>query len=158
MKKVIITGATKITPSGVFRDGLINVKSITIKGLDTMQISDGSHTMNELYDHRIELFIALCRFVQRENEMILEHDKFIKGFGYKKEDIKNCVWRSKLHSDGSSYDDWFILGIGKEEGLQATYHLPIERWKETDFAETLDRAPEWDGHTPADVLERLRKL
>jgi hypothetical protein len=68
------------------------------------------------------------------------------------------VWRSKLHSDGSSFDGWFILGIGKEKGKQITYHLPTVRWDEVSFAETLEKAPEWDGHTPDDVLERLKAL
>lgn len=134
MKKIIITGAVKITPNGMFRDGRINIKSLTIKGLDTMEVSDGSHTMNELYDHRITLFIALCKFIDRK------------------------VWRSELHHDGKGYEGWFILGIDKEVGKQITYHLPMSRWEETSFAETLDRAPEWDGHTPADVLERLKNL
>jgi hypothetical protein len=50
------------------------------------------------------------------------------------------------------------MGIGKEKGKQISYHLPLSRWDETYFAETLDKAPEWDGHTSADVLERLKTL
>jgi len=50
------------------------------------------------------------------------------------------------------------MGLTAADGKQITYHLPIERWDETWFAETLDLAPEWDGHTPADVLERLKHL
>lgn len=65
-------------------------------------------------------------------------------------------WRSRLHHDGSAFDGWFIIGIGKEKGEQITYHLPERMWSDCDWAETLDRAPEWDGHTSADVLERLR--
>ena len=68
------------------------------------------------------------------------------------------VWRSKLHADGTMYDDMFIMGIGKEPGSMVTYHLDMDRWEETNFAETLDKAPEWDGHTSADVLERLKLL
>ena len=51
-----------------------------------------------------------------------------------------------------------MMGIDKKPGKQITYHLPIAYWDETEFAETLDLAPEWDGHTSDDVLERLRKL
>ena len=117
--------------------------------IDTGKISDGYHTFDELYDHRITLFIALCRRVQ--------------GFKYHGDqrnamgDEKN-VWRSNLHSDGTMYDGQFILGIGKEAGKQITYHLPLSRWEETDFAETLERGPEFDGHTSDDVLERLKTL
>jgi hypothetical protein len=98
---------------------------------------DGYHTFKELYDHRITLFITLCKLLDRETW---------EG------------WRSKLHSDGTSFDGWFILGIGKSAGKQITYHLPMIRWDETEFAETLDRAPEFDGHTSEDVLKRLATL
>ena len=110
---------------------------------DVGEISDGYHTFNELYDHRITLYIALCKAIHLSCEN--------NGFN-------NIVWRSKKHSDGSMMDGWFIMGIGKKAGEQVTYHLPLDRWKETDFAETLDKAPEYDGHTPADTLERLKKL
>jgi hypothetical protein len=111
-----------------------------IKKLDsTNDISDGYHTFGELYEHRITLFITLCE--QRVYYTSWED-----------------VWRSKLHSDGTSFDGWFVLGIGKEKGEQITYHLPISKWDETDFAETLEKAHEFDGHTSEDVLGRLKKL
>ena len=88
---------------------------------DTGSISDGYHTFNELYDHRITLFIALCSFVATYD------------------DIRQ-VWRSKLHSDGTSLDGWFVMGINKALGNQITYHLPLERWTETDFVPDLERA------------------
>lgn len=50
------------------------------------------------------------------------------------------------------------MGIGSVKGEQITYHIPIERWKETDFARTINQAPEFDGHTSEDVLERLKDL
>ena len=31
-------------------------------------------------------------------------------------------------------------------------------WGDTDFAEYLERAPEFDGHTAEDVLERIKYL
>jgi hypothetical protein len=39
-----------------------------------------------------------------------------------------------------------------------TYHLPLVEWDNTSFAQTLERAPEYDGHTPNDVLERIKAL
>jgi len=102
--------------------------------LPTGQISDGYHTFDELYEHRITLFIALC-----------EH-------------VTNDVWRSKFHADGTGYDGWFIMGINKAPGAQISYHLPNTKWDATAFAETLNRAPEWDGHTSVDVLKRLGSL
>jgi|SRR6476646_2606592 len=112
--------------------------------MDTNRISDGYHTFGELYDHRIELYIALARF------MALYYEK--------NDDSREVVWRSKVHSDGTSWDGWFVLGIGIEYGEQITYHLPASKWDLCDFAKELDKAPEFDGHTSEDVLERLKYL
>lgn len=103
---------------------------------------DGYHTFDELYEHRITLFIVLCKKYNMPQNPPFD---------------RRC-WRSKLHSDGTSFDGWFILGINKEKGKQITYHLPISKWEETNFAKTLEKAPEFDGHTPQDVLNRLKSL
>lgn len=111
-------------------------------------VSDGYHTIAELYDHRITLYIALAR-----------HYKPKWQFPESNNDQEFVVWRSKFHSDGNpAYEGWFIMGIGHKKGEQVTYHIPNSRWDDTSFAETLDKAPEWDGHTSADVLERLKTL
>lgn len=116
---------------------------------DTGKLSDGYHTFDELYDHRITLFVALCRLYDaKESQSVWKTTEGPKFY----------VWRSRLHSDGTGYPGWFVLGIMPEDGKQITYHLPDERWAETDFARTLEQSPEFDGHTPADVLERLKKL
>ena len=117
-----------------------------------LEVSDGYHTFDELYDHRITLYIALCRTIKQISDLSLE-------MGSKPLTIP--VWRSKKHSNGEvcfGTGTQFILGIGAGKGDQITYHIPIDRWDETDFAETLDQAPEWDGHTSAEVLERLKNL
>ncbi len=124
-------------------------RRLVIVGDESVEVSDGYHTMTELYEHRITLFIALCHQIYRLSE-------FTEYF--KEHRNKVCIWRSKLHSDGTSFDGWFVLGIGKEKGEQMTYHLPHVKWDEVSFAETLDNAPEFDGHTPSDVLERLKTL
>jgi hypothetical protein len=103
---------------------------------------DGYHTFDELYDHRISLFISLCK-----------QQKKTEPPGWCSQ-----VWRSKLHSDGKGYDGWYIMGIGKAAGVQISYHLPLSTWEQTSFAETLETAPEWDGHSPDDVLQRLKLL
>lgn len=113
--------------------------------LDTNLISDGYHTFGELYEHRITLFITLCRTL-RQVGMLLDSEAAIK------------VWRSKLHHDETAYDGWFIMGINLDKGNQISYHLPESKWQETNFCVTLTKAPEWDGHTSADVLERLKSL
>jgi len=100
------------------------------------KISDGYHTFDELYEHRITLYIALCKSLRMEED----------------------VWKSKQHLDGTRIEGWFILGINKEEGKQITYHLPLSKWDECDFAKTLATAPNFDGHNLIDVLERLKNL
>jgi len=109
--------------------------------VDTNLISDGYHTFGELYEHRITLFLALGRVLNERRE----------------EDESCITWKSVSHSDGSIWGGWFIAGIGLEKGKQITYHLPMSKWDECDFDE-LGKAPEFDGHTSADVLYRLKQL
>lgn len=90
---------------------------------------DGYHTFNELYVHRHLLFLNLVKY------------------------NKNISWKSLYHSDGTMFDDMFIAGIKFDNGL-ITYHLPMKYWKLCDCFD-LTNAPEWDGHTPQDVCDRL---
>ena len=102
------------------------------------EISDGYHTFNELYEHRRVLFKALGAMAS-----LLLFD----------------FWVSKLHSDGTMFDGYFITGIRLPYGM-VTYHYPIKYY--TDFvvagAFELDKAPEHDGHTSQDVIERLNSI
>lgn len=103
---------------------------VTITG--EFQVSDGHHMMDELYEHRHALWITVCRL--------------------------HGAWRALRHSDGTCFDGWFVLGISYSQGTQITYHLPLRFWDDTEFAATLDNAPLYDGHTPGDVIERLKTL
>lgn len=115
-----------------------------IKDGDNNIISDVYHTYGELHQHRIALFIALCK-------VLIEYTggKYSGSWD---------IWKSKKHHDGTEFDGWFIAGIGIEKGDQISYHLPVSKWDETDFIKELDKAPEWDGHTSADVLKRISEL
>lgn len=145
-KKVIITGNKSHTSVQVSDNYARDEKIVVVEGFDLVA-SDGYHTFDELYDHRITIYIALCRFVQSNFDKMTEDD-----------DEDRPVWRSQFHSDGSQYENWFTLGMFEKTGEQITYHIPMNRWGETDFAETLDKAPEWDEHTSQDVLDRIKKL
>ena len=115
------------------------------KGLiEPKNISDGYHTFDELYKHRAILFITLCKELESNPSY--------------QEGQKSNVWKSKKHSDNTDFKGWFIMGIGKEKGEQITYHLPNEYWDKVNFAQELDKSPEFDGHTSNDVLTRLLKL
>lgn len=110
----------------------------------TGSISDGYHTFDEIYDHRVTLWIALCRMADRG--------------------LFGIPWRSKMHSDGSSFEGQFVLGMGEDPGEQITYHLPLSRWDECGFARICElgsgynEIPKFDGHTSADVLQRIKNL
>lgn len=125
---------------------IANLKEVIDEG---WEVSDGYHTFTELYAHRIGLYIQLCKSIEAEDESA-------RSYGGLKRPPR--VWKSLLHSDGTAWQGWFILGINKEEGQQITYHLPLEYWDDTEFAENLPAAPKWDGHTPADVITRLKTL
>ena len=96
------------------------------------EVSDGYHTFNELYLHRYTLFAVLCNTYRSD------------------------AWKSMRHADGSMYDDYFIAGIQTPAGM-VTYHIELLHWDLFDVPE-LERAPEYDGHTSADVLDRLPSL
>lgn len=98
---------------------------------DMGEVSDGYHTFNELYEHRTTLF-----------SIILNQNKD-KG------------WKSKLHDDGTMFDNYFIAGITTPEG-EYTYHQSMDWWDKFDVEER-ERAPAWDGHKPEDIT-RLYSL
>lgn len=163
MTKITITGADDLEMNKKFdhRNARNERVQLEIQG-EISSVSDGYHTFEELYDHRITLFIALCKMKQQFRYPMVKVEAYSR-----KDPIpmppepELIVWRSKKHSDGEiCFGDgkWFVMGIGKDQGTQITYHLPIERWEETEFAETLELAPEWDGHTGPEVIERLKQL
>jgi hypothetical protein len=98
---------------------------------DGVEVSDGYHTFTELYEHRCLLWIAFCK-------------------------LHGGAWKSRVHSDGSKIDGWFLLGLGTKRGHQATYHLPDAAWNITSFAQEFEIAPEFDGHTSEVVMDRLK--
>jgi len=99
----------------------------------TGNTSDGYHTFNELYHHRAVLFSVIVR------------------------DHRELAWKSMRHHDGTMYDGMFIVGIETPEG-QATYHYDIDPYWDMFNCKELDQAPEWDGHTPSEAIERIATL
>lgn len=110
------------------------------------EVSDGHHTMSELYRHRFALWIALCKVYDNYKTPL---DSRIK------------CWKSSTHSDGSCYVGWFLLGMTVTtfhgDNLQLSYHLPMELWDKVNVL-ALPVAPKYDGHTSEDVLKRLEQL
>jgi hypothetical protein len=96
-------------------------------------LSDGYHTFNELYHHRAVLFSVICNSMPER------------------------AWKSKLHDTGDMFDGMFIVGIETNEG-QATYHYDVDPYWDMFHVKELERAPKWDGHTPQDAIERIRRI
>lgn len=146
MKKAIITcpaGTTVTSDRNPGENATAPEQDTVTLAHEELVVSDGYHTFDELYDHRVALYIALGRKMKRIEEMAPS---------------EVSVWRSKLHDDGTMFEGWYIMGITSPSEGTITYHLPESSWSETDFADTLERAPKWDGHTPADVLARLKNI
>lgn len=117
-------------------------------GNDTDYISDGSHTFGELYHHRAVLFASIISIVSKARLLT----------GYNKNDTMEPIycWKSKLHDDGTMFDGYFIVGIKTWDGM-ATYHYDMKYWDMFDCQE-IERAPEFDGHTPDMAIERIGRM
>lgn len=96
------------------------------------KVSDGYHTFDELYEHRRALFRLLTHL------------------------LPDNAWKARYHDDGTMYDGFFIVGL-ECQGKQITYHEPVQFWASFKVRE-LARAPEYDGHTPKDVVKRLEEM
>lgn len=113
---------------------IFNIKPNTYKFKEYSKgsISDGYHTFDELYWHRMVLFAVICNtHIQR-------------------------AWKSWKHHDGTMYDDYFIVGVNTPKG-QYSYHYHKDNWDYFDVKE-LEFAPEWDGHQPKDINRLLSLL
>ena len=103
--------------------------------------SDGYHTFDELYEFRM-LYNA-----KWFNDLAWYHDEYGQG---------PLPVKSKRHSDGELCfgGGWFVVSVQLESG-QVTNHYKLEDWALFQIDE-VDEAPEWDGHSPQDVIKRLR--
>lgn len=109
-----------------------------IKDCDTNKISDGYHTFGELYEFRKAYNAALFNFWSAYNYF--------------------PVIKSHRHSDGELCfgGGWFIVTAILPSG-QISNHYENKDW-DLFRCEIVEQAPEWDGHTSADVLTRLKNL
>lgn len=94
------------------------------------RISDGEHTMSELYFTRMFLFSMLVN------------------------SNRSKAFKSKLHSDGTMYPDMFIVGIETKKGY-VSYHYYKKYW-DYFHCKVLPVAPEWDGNQPEDIGRLLK--
>lgn len=119
---------------------IIKIQDIA-PGVDPNQVSDGFHTFGELYEMRCALTAALF--------------SVINDSGVSPSPVKS--WR---HSDGGLCfgGGWFIVFVELPWDLgQVSFHYPEKDWDKFDILE-VERAPEWDGHSSEDVINRLLKV
>lgn len=100
------------------------------EGWSTKDVSDKWHTFDELYYHRMILFLCLQ----------LKYP--------------SLSWKSKLHHDDTMFEDSFIVGMDTPAG-QYSYHYNLKYWDLFDEVKEVERAPEYDGHMPSDVMRLL---
>lgn len=101
------------------------------------KVSDGYHTFADLYQHRYALMLALMRTVSNNP--------------------RQGAWVSKLHYDGTMFDDSFIAGVDTPSG-PVIYHMPLRLWEAAIMAckgNELPRGPRWDGAGPEETVKRL---
>lgn len=102
---------------------------------DMGNVSDGYHTFNELYEHRMALFSAIVSAYPERS------------------------WKSRKHFDDEKdpmFDGYFVVGVETPAG-EATYHYKLDAWDMFNCKE-VPMAPKWDGHSPSDVVQRILTL
>lgn len=115
--KVVINGAKLQLPYGV----------------KVGDVSDGYHTFDDLYAHRVRLFSTLMHA------------------------YPHLSWWSRKQFDGQEFKGWVLAGITTPAG-DVTYHLPESEVTHLPPGTELEIGKEWDGHTGDDVIKRLLSL
>lgn len=148
MTDTMINSGNSFTPKMEYVDGELLYQAGTVPDVERLKlisliisemddpnkndvISDGYHTFEELYYQRMMLTKAVALAA-------------ITNFD------KDAVYRSKLHSDGTMYKDFFIVVFNTPEG-NFSYHYHMMYWGVFDFLKELPNAEEFDGHTWKDV-------
>ena len=106
---------------------------------DMGDVSDGYHTFNELYEYR--LLYNASMFNELAKQGLYD------------------VHKSKRHSDGEvpfGDSNWFIVMAELPTG-QISNHYEMRDWDLFQIPEK-EKANVWDGHTPKDVAERIRRF
>ena len=103
---------------------------------DAGDVSDGYHTFRELYEYRMLYNAAWLNLSVQHNEFPV---------------VKS--WR---HSDGELCfgGGWFVVVATLPTG-QVSNHYKAEHWDK--FLVPEGEPPEYDGHTPAEAADRLRR-
>ena len=122
-----------------------NEGNIEITLPDTGDVSDGWHTFDELYHYRMLYNAGMANELTRH-------------FQYSNPIDVGPVCKSWRHSDGElcfGKDNYFVVVMQLPTG-QVSNHYHGDHWDLFKVPE-VERAPEYDGHTPQQAAERLEK-
>lgn len=100
--------------------------------IDVNKISNGVHTYRELYDYCVGFFGIICN-MNRE-----------------------VSWKSKVHSNGTIKDGYFIVGTETAEG-QVTFECELCYWDSFDVIE-LEMAPKCGSDNSKQAIKALNKV
>jgi len=83
-------------PNDVPDEPLVGEQNVSVGGdttnpVDMGEVSDGYHTFNELYDHRVRLFSSLMH------------------------SYSGLSWWSRKHSDGEEWEGWSSLALPRQK-------------------------------------------
>ena len=110
---------------------------------DPADISDGFHTMAELYEQRM-LWNALAA------AMISRHYPGLVTKSWRHFDGEPCFGKTEFG------ERWFVVTLQTPTG-QITQHYPEKDW-DLFPVRYVPKAPLWDGHDAAEDNARLRAL
>lgn len=144
--KLMLTAHPHYEPNSEFADRVEDIDEILQE--EDENISDGYHSFKELYEFRKVYNAALF------NEWAGDYN-YAKGIN----NVRHDVHKSKRHHDGELCfgGGWFIVVAVLPTG-QISNHYPMEDWDLFNIPEYEKAKYPFDGHTPQDVLERLKNL
>lgn len=138
------------------------IEMLEEKEAEIGSFSDGYHTFDELYEFRkvynATLFNEWAKQITRETafskDAMGRTTQIVVG-----ESTKYDVHKSKKHHDGELCfgGGWFIVVAVLPTG-QISNHYKMEDWDLFQVPEAETAKYEFDGHTPTDVLNRLKAL
>lgn len=124
---------TKTSTHESINDVIVSMKDKKI--LDTKKVTDKYHTFGDLYEQRAFLFSIICN----QN--------------------KKIAWKSRKHFNEEvdpMFEGDFAVGLFTDKG-PACFHFKLKYWNLFDVKE-IDRAPEYDGYSPKEALERFMSI
>lgn len=123
------------------------------------ELRDEYHSIGELYEFR-KAYNALL-FNEWAKEYMIRENQINNGFPVRANFVTPLydVHKSWRHNDGEDCfgGGWFIVVAILPTG-QITNHYKAEDWDLFQIPAVEKAKYEYDGHTPADTLERMKQL